>query len=257
MRDASMLDPRGDASNIARADKAVRTFRAALNTDVNSIVARRGLGDAPLFAHHPVGKMMTQFSGYMMGAHSRVMIRGLQESPSRLIGGLTALTAMGAMTSYLAQWRNGRERFDKYVADTAKNPALLIGEGLDRSGFFPLLFDMSNRAERVSGAVGYNYRFNPIKSSIALLGGGAGAVGITSSKASDSAGAFGALLGPTAGLVDSGIAAARVGADTLTGQRVTKHDANTALAGVPTQSYYGMRELLQLMSGNSPYFKGQ
>jgi intracellular sulfur oxidation DsrE/DsrF family protein len=256
-RDASMLKPRDGVSNIERADKAVRTFRAALNTDVNSIVARRGLGDGPLFINHPVGKLLTQFSGYMMGAHSRVMIRGLQESQSRMIGGLVALTAMGALTSYLAQWRNGRERFDKYVSETTKNPALLIGEGLDRSGFFPMLFDMSNRAERLSGAVGYNYRVNPIKSSIALLGGGTGAVGMTSSKASDSAGAFGALLGPTAGLVDSGIAAARVGADTLTGQKVTKHDANTALAGMPTQSYYGMRELLQLLSGNSPYVREQ
>jgi len=256
-RDASMLTPRDGINNMARAEKAVRIYRAALNTDVNSIVARRGLGDAPLFVNHPVGKMLTQFSGYMMGAHSRVMVRGLQESKARLAGGLVALTAMGALTSYLAQWRGGRERFDKYVAETTANPALLIGEGLDRSGFFPMLFDFSNRFERVSGSVGYNYRVNPIKSAIAMLGGGKGAVGMTSSKASDSAGAFGAVFGPTAGMLDSGIAAVRVGLDKATGQKVTKHDANTALAGLPFQSYYGVREILQLLSGNSPYFKGQ
>lgn len=243
----------GVAAEVARAEAAVRAYRAALSTDVNSIVSRRGMGDTPLFANHPLGKMLAQFSGYAMGAHSRVMIRGLQESHARLVGGLIAVTTLGAMTSYLAAWRGGRERWDKYVDDTAKNPALLIGEGMDRSGFFPLLFDVANRAERVSGSIGYQYRFNPVKSPIALLGGGKGALGITSTRASDSAAVFGALLGPTAGLVDSGIAAARVGVDVATGEKPPKRDVNQALAVVPYQSYYGVREMLQVLTGNSPY----
>jgi hypothetical protein len=242
----------GVAAEIARTENAVRVYRAAMNTDVNSIVSRRGLGDAPLFANHPVGKMLTQFSGYAMGAHSRVMIRGLQESHARLIGGLVTMTMLGGLTSYLAAWRGGRERWEKYVKETTANPALLIGEGLDRSGFFPVLFDIANRAERVSGAVGYDYRFNPIKSPIAALG-GKGAIGITSTRASDSAAAFGAVLGPTAGLIDSAVAAGRVLADRASGKTVPKHDANQAIAALPFQSYYGVRELLQVLTGNSNY----
>jgi len=242
----------GAADEIMRTENAVRAYRAALNTDVNSIVSRRGLGDAPLFANHPVGKMLTQFSGYAMGAHSRVMIRGLQESHARLIGGLVTMTMLGGLTSYLAAWRGGRERWEKYVKETRDNPALLIGEGLDRSGFFPVLFDLANRVERVSGAVGYDYRFNPVKSPIAAPG-GKGAIGITSTRASDSAAAFGAVLGPTAGLLDSVVAAGRVVADKAAGRTPPKHDVNQGLAAVPFQSYYGMRELLQVLTGNSNY----
>lgn len=242
----------GVADEIVRTENAVRAYRAALNTDVNSIVSRRGLGDAPLFANHPVGKMLTQFSGYAMGAHSRVMIRGLQESHARLIGGLVTMTMLGGLTSYLAAWRGGRERWEKYVKETAANPALLIGEGLDRSGFFPVLFDLANRVERVSGAVGYDYRFNPVKSPIAALG-GKGAIGITSTRASDSAAAFGAVLGPTAGLIDSAVATGRVLADKASGKTPPKHDVNQAIAALPFQSYYGMRELLQVLTGNSNY----
>lgn len=242
----------GAADEIRRAENAVRAYRAALNTDVNSIVSRRGMGDAPLFANHPLGKLLTQFSGYAMGAHSRVMVRGLQEDHARLVGGLVAMVSLGALTSYMAAWRGGRERWDKYVDETTKNPARVIGEGLDRSGFFPLLFDVSNRIERVTGAVGYDYKFNPVKSTISKAGGG-DAFGVTSTRASDSSAAFGAVFGPTAGLADSAIAAGRVAADKAAGKGPPKRDVNQALAVVPYQSYYGVRELLQVITGNSNY----
>lgn len=249
----------GDAQEIARAERAVRTYREAVNMDVNSIVSRRGLGDAPLWAQTPLGKLVTQFSGYAMGAHSRVMLRGLQENQARMVGGLVAMTAIGALTSYMTAWRGGRERFEKYVEQTSKNPAILIGEGLDRSGFFPLLFDAANRLERVSGAIGYDYRFNPVKSPIAALGVAAGAegspLGIASTRASDSAAAFGAIGGPTVGLVDSAIAAGRVAADLSSGKSPPKRDINQMLSAVPGQSYYGVREILQLLTKNSPYVR--
>lgn len=242
----------GSPLEIARTENAVRTYRAALSTDVNSIVSRKGLGDTPLFANHPVGKMLTQFSGYVLGAHSKVMIRGLQGSHARLIGGLVAMSTLGAISGYFASFRSGKEGHERRMAAWKENPALLIGEGLDRSGFFPVLFDIANRTERLSGAVGYQYRFNPIKSPIAALGGGK-ALGITSSRASDSAAAFGAVLGPTAGLLDSAIAAGRVAADTSTGKEPLKQNVNQAIAVLPFQSYYGVREMLQVMTGNSNY----
>ena len=242
----------GDAASIARNENAVRVYRAVINTDVNSIISRKGLGDAPLMSLTPLGKMMTQFSGYAMGAHSRVMIRGLQESHARLIGGLTAMAIMGAGTAYLSSLRSGRESHDKRMADWTRNPMLLVGEGLDRSGFFPILFDLANRTERVSGAAGYDYRFNPVKSPIAMLG-GKGGVGITSTRASDSAAAFGAVLGPSAGMIDSAIAVGRVVGDKATGKTPPKRDVNQAIAILPGQSYYGMREFLQVLTGNSNY----
>lgn len=242
----------GVPKDIERADRAVRAYRTAMNTDVNSIVSRRGLGDAPLFANTPLGRMLVQFSGYNMGAHSRVMMRGMQEGQTRMIGGLAAMTSLGMLTATLSAWRGGKERFDKFSDEVAKNPSILLAEGLDRSGFFPMLMDFSNRVERVTGGVGYEYRFNPVKSTIAKLGGG-NATGYASTRASDSSAVFGAILGPSAGLVDSGLAVGRVAADAAAGRTSPKRDVNQALASIPYQSYFGARELLQVMTGNSPY----
>ena len=152
----------------------------------------------------------------------------------------------------MAAWRGGRERWERYVSDTTKNPMLLIGEGLDRSGFFPPMFDLSNRVERVTGAVGYQYRFNPVKSPIAMAGGGS-PFGLASTRSSDSSAAFGAVLGPTAGLLDSAVATGRVAADLATGKKPPKRDINQSLAAIPYSSYYGVREMLQVLTGNSNY----
>ena len=249
------LQEGGTPEQIARNENAVRTYRAAINTDVNSIVSRRGIGDAPLFANHPFGKVLTQFSGYAMGAHSRVMIRGLQEGHARLVGGLVVMTALGALTSYLAAFRGGKERFDKYVADTTKTPGVLIGEGLDRSGFFPLLFDAAGRVEKASTSVGYNYRFNPIKSPISKATGGNFFADTPSTRSSEGAGLLSAVGGPSVGLLESVPAAGRVLASKAEGKTPTKRDVNQAQAIIPFQSYYGMREILQVLNGNSSYVR--
>lgn len=242
----------GNPAEIARAENAVRTYRTAVNTDVNSIVSRRGLGDAPLFGNHPVGRLLLQFSGYTLGAHSRVMVRGLQEDKTRLVGGLIAMSSMGALTSYISAWRAGQERWEKYTKEIRDNPAKLIGEGLDRSGFFPLLFDVSNRIEKVTGAVGQDQKINPIKSTIATLGGGS-PLGVTSTRGSDSSGAIGAIFGPTVGILDGAVAAGRVAADTAAGRTPPKRDLSLATGMLPYNSYVGARELLQVLNGNSPW----
>lgn len=235
-------------------ERAVRQYRSAVNMDVHSVVSRRGLGDAPLMANHPIGKLMTQFMGFTFGAHSRVMLRGMQEEVHRFVGGMAALATVGAFASVLASFRGGRERFDRYMDTVTKNPGVLIADGLDRSGIFPLLFDLSNRTEKLTGAMGYEYRVNPLKSPIVALGGG-NPVGVVTSRASDSSGAFSALLGPTAGMLDSTLAAGRLTADALSGKPSSRHDKNTALSFIPYNSYLGARELIQLLTGDSPYMR--
>lgn len=237
-----------------RIEDAVRVFRVAVNSDVNGIVVRRGLGDVPLFAHTNVGKLLTQFSGYSMAAHQRVLIRGLQEDKTRLVMGVVNMSAIGMLTAYLSAWRGGSERFEKFKADVLHNPTILLAEGLDRSGVFTLPFDVANRLEKVSGGLGPDYRVNPIKTPITWLS-GRPRTGYTSTRASDGSAVFGALFGPTVGLVDSALAAGRVGLDTARGVKPPKRDVNTALAVVPFQSYLGVREMLQAFTGNSPYFR--
>jgi len=253
--EAWLKSAEGAAPSVRHAvERAVRQYRGAVNMDVNSVVSRRGLGDVPLMANHPIGKLMAQFMGFTFGAHSRVMLRGMQEEAHRFVGGMAALATVGAFASVLAAFRGGRERFDRYMDTVTKNPGVLIADGLDRSGLFPLLFDLSNRTEKLTGAMGYEYRVNPLKSPIVALGGGH-PIGVVTSRASDSSGAFSALLGPTAGMLDSTLAAGRLAADALSGKPSSRHDKNTALSFIPYNSYLGARELIQLLTGDSPYMR--
>lgn len=252
-----MLDEFGDEIDGIRVpntekwtdEGAVRAYRAAVNLDVNSIVSRKGLGDAPLWANTPGGAMILQFSGYGMGAHSRVMIRGLQEDKSRFISGLAAMTAMGALTAYVSSYRSmDPTTGEKMRARWADNPMSLLGEGLDRSGIFPLLFDISNRTERITGAVGSGYRLNPVKSTLTAAGGG-NFLGDETSRASESSGALSGVLGPTFGLFEGGMSAARVAGDLITGEEPPKRDVGRALATIPFNSYLGVREVLRWLNG--------
>lgn len=242
----------GIPAEITRAENAVRVYRTAVGTDVNSIISRKGLGDAPLFANTAFGKLIFQFSGYTLGAHSRVMIRGLQESNARLISGVIGMTTLGMMSSYLASFRSGREGHEKRMNEWRANPAMMLGEGVDRSGIFPLMFDFANRFEKITGAVGQDYRVNPIKSTIAAAG-GSNPLGVVSTRGAESSTALGALAGPTFGMFETTIAAGRVAADLATGKEPPKRNVNQAIAGIPYSSYIGMKALLQILTGNSNF----
>jgi hypothetical protein len=222
---------------------AVRAYRAAVNLDVNSIISRKGLGDAPVFANTPGGALLLQFSGYGMGAHSRVMIRGLQEDKARFVSGLAAMSVLGGMAAWVSSYRSQDpatgERMRQRWAD---NPMSLLGEGLDRSGIFPLLFDVSNRTERVSGSLGAEYRFNPIKSTLAKAGGGNFA-GDETSRASDASGVLSGVGGPSFGLLEGALSAGRVAAEAVQGEKAPRRDAARALATIPYSSYLGVREI--------------
>lgn len=231
---------------------AVRAYRNAVNIDTNSIVSRKGLGDGPLFGNTPLGRMLFQFSGYAMGAHSRVMIRGLQEDKPRFLSGLVVMSAMGGLAGWINTYRDiDTERGAKRRQNWTDNPLKFAGEALDRSGLFPLAFDLSNRTERISGAMGYEYRFNPIKSPMSALGGGS-LLGEESSRASNATGVFAGIGGPTVGLVEGLASTARVAADAVS--RATGGEAKTPdrevermLATIPGNSYYGLRWITQLL----------
>lgn len=226
-------------------EAAVRAYRAAVNLDVNSIISRKGLGDAPLWANTPGGAMLLQFSGYGTGAHSRVMIRGMQEDKARFVSGLAAMSIMGALAGYVASYRTADPGTgEKMRARWADNPMSLLGEGLDRSGIFPLLFDISNRTERITGAAGSGYRLNPLKSTLTAMGGG-NFFGDETSRASEASGVFSGLGGPTVGTIEGVVSGARVAADLATGSEPPNRDVARALATIPYSSYLGVREILR------------
>lgn len=122
-----------------------RAFRAAINKDVDSIIVTKGAGDVPLSANTPIGRALMQFKSFAMASNQRVLIRGLQEDKSRMVGGVLGMATIGMFIYAMKQLEAGR--------DISDNPGTWIAEGLDRSGIFSVAFEVNNALEKV-GAPG-------------------------------------------------------------------------------------------------------
>lgn len=216
-------------------EEAVRAYRAALSKDVDSITVERSVGDVPLFANTPTGRLILQFRTYNLAANQRVLLRGLQEDQARFVGSIVALTSIGMLVSALRSWRGGEERWDKFK-QSANNPGYLIGEGLDMSGIFTIPFEVANTVEKLTQPSGFS--FNPIKTPMMAAFPGRSQQGESTRFASRDP--IGALLGPSAGLP-------------MTAAKALGGDFKAASQLIPFGTYPGMREALQAISGDSPY----
>jgi hypothetical protein len=233
---------------------AVRAYRAAVGKEVDRIIVAPGIGDLPLFARTPLGKLMLQFRSFTIASHTRVMLAGLQEEKSRFVMGALSMTALGILSAYLSAWRGGQQSFDKFQ-ERARNPGYLVGEGLDRSGIFSLGFDFSNTTEKLaSPATGFS--FNPLKYGT----GQAGRLFVPdapldgTSQRFSTRGPAGAILGPTAGLAFEDVfSAAHGGVDVLQGKELSAQRRRAAQSLIPFNSFFGFKEAIQAMNGDSPY----
>ena len=84
-------------------------YRAAINKDVDTIIVTKGIGDTPLFMSTPTGRAVMQFKSFALASNQRVLIRGLQEDKTRMVGGIVGMTAIGAFIYMLKQIESGRE----------------------------------------------------------------------------------------------------------------------------------------------------
>jgi hypothetical protein len=216
--------------------ETVAVFRAALNKDVNSTIVQRSVGDIPLFAHTPTGRMLFQFKSFALASHQRVLMRGLQEDQARFIGGMIALTAMGMATVYL---RAVAGNTLSKLPDFEKNPGWWVAEGFDASGVAAVAMEMSNMFEKTAGAAGVN--FNPVKSALTALDEGS-----TQSTKTMNRDLGGMLLGPSFGLAEDvvkGYGGAAI--NIAKGEDVTQGQKNAMERPIPFQSFLGPRQLLR------------
>ena len=232
-------------------DEAVRAFRAAVSKDVDSIIVTKSVGDVPLFANTPTGKLLLQFRNYSLAAHQRVTLRAMQEAPHRFVTGIVAMTSLGMLAATLRAWRGGEDSWRKFE-ESASNPGYLIGEGLDMSGLFALPVEVGNTVEKVQP---FGFSFNPIKAPLRAAG---KLVNPESSMQGGSVrfsqrGPWGAVLGPSFGLGEDLVTASQLPAAAASG-KVTKKQKRSAARVVPFNSYLGLREMLQVVTGDSPYF---
>jgi hypothetical protein len=235
---------------------AVRAFRAAVGKDVDSMIVTPGVGDTPLFAHTPTGRLLLQFKSYTLSSHQKVVMRGLQENKARFISGMIGMTAIGMLSATISAWRAGASTWDKFKK-SAENPGFLISEGLDSSGFFSLPFDIANTQERLGQSAGFS--FNPIKTPALAVGSWAEPTSSMEGKTIhySERGPAEVLGGPTVGTAADIAKATGAGVKKARGKELNKSDVNTVNRIIPFQSYVGMREALQAFEGNSPYMKEQ
>lgn len=179
-------------------------YRAAINKDVDSVIATKSAGDTPLFANTPLGRTLLQFRTFALASNQRVLIRGLQEDKARFVGGLVGMTSIGILAYMLKQIESGR--------DISINPGTLIAEGLDRSGIFSLFFEVNNTFEKLGGPGAYR---------LASIAGQAIAPGVDAAQPASryaTRTAFSGLLGPTFDLGERVSGATAIGARALRGE---------------------------------------
>lgn len=237
-------------------ENAVRAFRAAVGKDVDSMIVTPGVGDVPLFAHTPTGRLLLQFKSYTLSSHQKVVMRGLQENKAKFISGMVGMTAIGMLSVTLAAWRNGQQTWEKFKK-ASENPGYLLSEGLDSSGVFSLPFDIADTSERLSQSAGYS--LNPLKTPAMAVGSWANPTASEQGKTIHYTGKepITVLSGPTAGLISDIPPVVRAGVHVTQGKKPKQGEINAVNRMIPYQSYFGMREALQAFEGNSPYVENR
>lgn len=248
-----------DGVTVANTDQwddwdAVRAYRAAINFNVNADIVTRGAGDVPLFAYTPLGKALLQFKTFNLAAHQRTFLRAMQLGPAQFMSGLMGLTTIGMFATVLKAWRSGDQGWERFK-NSAKNPGYMFGEGLDATGFFTLPIELANIAEKASARAGY--AINPVKTPLLLAGRVINPDAPIQANSQSYAGQHSladALGGPTVALMeDTATGPGGIVVDKVSGRPVSKQHLNATNRIIPYQSYLGMREMLQILEGNSPY----
>lgn len=220
--------------------EAARTYGAALGKDVDSVIVTKSVGDVPLFANTPTGRVLMQFKSFALASHQKVLLRGLQESPARFLSGMVGMTALGMLAAYARAWRGGKDRFERFTA-AAENPGYLIGEALDLTGIFALPMEAANIGEKI-------FQRNVVKDPLKAAFPDRSQQG--SSLRYQSRGVASSLLGPSAGLVDLATEFAGMATLAAAGEPTDKQKKRLVQKGVqlvPYYSYPGMREMINKM----------
>lgn len=207
---------------------ARRTYRAAVNKDVDSTIVTKGVGDVPLFMNTPTGRLFMQFKSFAIASHQRALMRGLQERPMGFVSGALVATTVGMMIYWLKSVESNRQD------DISDNPGRWIAEGLDRSGLFSVAFEANNTIEKHFNIGAYG--------ALAAAFPGADQAG----KASRyfNRGVAETFMGPTASLLDTAIAA---GNAIKSGNGWTASEINTIKKMIPGSTLPGIRSLVEYL----------
>lgn len=127
-------------------EEAARAFKAVMAKEAATVTISPGAGDKLLAMHTDLGKTIGQFKTFTMAAHNRLTIRGAQMARAgdgAVVSYMTSAISMGILVYYLKMWDSLRE--------PSTDPAVIVREGLDRSGMLPILFEVLNSGEKITG----------------------------------------------------------------------------------------------------------
>ena len=121
-----------------------RTLEAAVLKEVDSSIVTPGVGDLPTFSHTAVGKLIMQFKTFMMTAHNRIFLSGVQRAgvDPNITLGWTMMAGLGILSYGLKEFAAGRE--------AKTDLPTMIREGLDKSGMTGYMMFGNSMIERMS-----------------------------------------------------------------------------------------------------------
>lgn len=132
-----------DITNAKQAG-ALRQFQASVGKEINSIVVVPGLGDKPLLAHEPAGKLLFQFKTFLMAMTNKVLYSGIQRRDDMFVyQGVAAMLSLGALSYITTSLVRGDEPDLSYEK--------LSREALDRSGLTGIWGEVFNIGQKVLG----------------------------------------------------------------------------------------------------------
>lgn len=180
-------------AHVERWDRdTARIWNAAVRADTDTVVVTPGVGDrVPVIEQHPLLKPALQFKAFALASHRKTTMVGLAENQGRFVTNALLMASMGMFVYWLKAM--------SYDGNPSDNPGTWLAEGIDRSGVVPLVMEVNNMAERLG--------FDGV---YAQLG---NAFGESEERASRYAvrNMSGALLGPTAGILQDTAMLARSG----------------------------------------------
>ncbi len=149
-------------------------FRSALANEANNVIITPQLGDRPIFASTPIGRLLFQFRGFMLASQARLIGRNAQlavldESGERRLGfasGLFGLVFASAIIDGVKRALSSNDAdFDKFITRWKEQPGESLYRSIDRANIFGVIFEGSNIVGRAGGPSiqsGLEYAFGDV-----------------------------------------------------------------------------------------------
>ena len=123
-------------------DDLLTRYRAGIVKEIDSTIVTPGAGDAPLWTHKGIGKLIGQYKSFSFAAASRVMVPGLQYKDANQLFGALMMIWLGATVSSMKEQLRGINR-EKPLTEH-------ITDGIDQSGILGWYFHANNMIEAIS-----------------------------------------------------------------------------------------------------------